>query len=196
MAPILGIYASQISGHLWAPSGAYDSIATTTVGAGGVSSVTFSSIPQGYTHLQVRGIVRTTATGASDSNYMLTSLNGDTTTTNYRTHALYGDGGTAASISNHSYGGALYSGVAPKDTNTAGIMGAFVIDILDYKNTSKNKTIRTLTGADLNNSAGIIFLSSALWINTSAVNSLTFSIAFAGNLAQYSQLALYGIKGE
>jgi hypothetical protein len=39
--PVLGIIASQMSGHLFAPSGAYDSIATTTVGSGGAASITF-----------------------------------------------------------------------------------------------------------------------------------------------------------
>ena len=35
--PILGIWASQISGKLWAPAGAYDALATVTVPAGGAS---------------------------------------------------------------------------------------------------------------------------------------------------------------
>ena len=48
--PILGIMASQISGHLSNPS--YESIATYTVGAGGSSTMVFSSIPQTYKHLE------------------------------------------------------------------------------------------------------------------------------------------------
>ena len=36
----------------------YESIATVTVGAGGTSTITFSSIPTGYTHLQIRGIAQ------------------------------------------------------------------------------------------------------------------------------------------
>jgi hypothetical protein len=40
VSPILGIYASQISGHLFAPSGAYDSIATAT----GTGSTTYLSL--------------------------------------------------------------------------------------------------------------------------------------------------------
>ena len=83
MAPILGIYASQISGHLFAPSGAYDSIATTTVGAGGASSITFSSIPSTYTHLQVR-ITAKGNRGIVIENAYLT-FNGDSGT-NYNAH--------------------------------------------------------------------------------------------------------------
>jgi hypothetical protein len=51
MTPILGIMASQISGHL--ETGAYESISTVTVGGGGSATITFSSIPGTYTHLQV-----------------------------------------------------------------------------------------------------------------------------------------------
>jgi hypothetical protein len=61
MTPILGIMASQISGHL--ETGAYESISTVTVGGGGSATITFSSYSWHFTHLQVRAIVRDT--GAS-----------------------------------------------------------------------------------------------------------------------------------
>jgi hypothetical protein len=51
--PILGIISSQISGHLFAPSGAYDSIATVS-GTGSSGTISFTSIPSTYTHLQIR----------------------------------------------------------------------------------------------------------------------------------------------
>jgi hypothetical protein len=60
MTPMLGIMASQISGHL--SNTAYESIAT--VDASSSSSVTFSSIVGTYTHLQVR-ISTLTSTGTS-----------------------------------------------------------------------------------------------------------------------------------
>jgi len=172
----------------------YESIATVTVGSGGSSTVSFTSIPSTYKHLQVRGIVATTASGSTDSNYMITSANNDTNTSNYYTHYINGNGSSAASGGNNAYGGALYSGVAPK-TNNTNMFGGLVIDILDYSNTSKNKTFRTLTGADLNNTNGILYFSSAVYLNTAAITSLTFSIAYIGDLARYSSFALYGIKG-
>ena len=82
--PVLGIIASQISGHLFQPTGAYDSIATSTVGAGGAASIVFSSIPSTYTHLQIRGIVRISAIAE-----MRMQFNGDTAT-NYSWHELSG----------------------------------------------------------------------------------------------------------
>jgi len=58
MSPILGIYASQITGHLnpFTPTGSYDALASYTVPSGGASTITFAGIPTGgqYTHLQLR----------------------------------------------------------------------------------------------------------------------------------------------
>lgn len=180
MAPILGIYASQISGHLFAPSGAYDSIATTTVGAGGASSITFSSIPQTYTHLQLRML--TIGNGSTTASGFM-AINGDSTTSNYRTHYVYGNGSTAAASTN----GTNY---VPFAMGTSSAPGAEILDILDYTNTNKNKVIRSLSGVDANGS-GQVSLVSILWSNTSAINSISLSFT---TIQQYSSFALYGIK--
>jgi len=188
--PILGILASQISGHLFAPSGAYDSIATTTVGAGGVASVTFSSIPSTYTHLQIRGIARSTAAAGPRAVYL--RFNSDTGN-NYASHRLEGDGSSASAgaFTSETYI-RIYDN--PAANQTASVFSSVVLDILDYANTSKNKTARFLNGFDANGS-GYIGFQSGLWINTTAVTSITFTLE-AGDFAQYSQFALYGVKGQ
>ena len=190
MAPILGIMASQISGHLWAPSGAYDSIATVTVGAGGSSTITFSSIPSTYTHLQIRGIAK------MDSGVPAPEMrfNGDTGA-NYSAHLLYGTGAAAAAASQTSKTYLEWI-CAASSTQFAGC----VIDILDYANTSKNKTVRSLSGAD-ENGAGSIAFASGLWFATpAAINSITIfsgnAGASSGLFTQYSSFALYGIRGN
>ena len=184
MAPILGIYASQISGHLFAPSGAYDSIATTTLGST-TASVTFSSIPSTYTHLQLRCLMSDTATGSAS---MTAQFNGDTGA-NYSSHILLGNGstaGAAAFISDTK----MFSGYFYQGTN---IFGAAVVDILDYANTNKYKTLKSLSGGDANGN-GQMRLFSGLWMNTGAISSITLA-SNGGNFIQYSQFALYGIKG-
>jgi predicted patatin/cPLA2 family phospholipase len=77
---------------------------------------------------------------------------------------------------------------------TASTFGAGVIDILDYADTNKFKTTRTLNGVSSNASSAIdyIFLVSGLWRSTSAITSITLT---GNNFAQYSHFALYGIKG-
>ena len=155
----------------------YFSIATTTVGVGGVSSIVFNSIPQTYKHLQIRATV-----GAAGE--IQGFFNGDSTATNYYRHTVYGQGSSAAATAAQSYG--IYPAYLP----TA---GAFVQDILDYANTNKNKTTRSLWGTD-NNGSGYVGLYSAVWFNTDAVNTISFSPVGGGNFPQYTQFALYGVN--
>lgn len=179
MSPILGIWAS---GQQLASSTAFDSIAT--VNASSQSSITFSSIPSTYKHLQIRAFINNSGGNISTG----TTFNGDTGA-NYARHILYGDGasaGAAAGSSTTSMTFHLYSG------NTASIFSATVIDILDYANTNKYKTLRGLGGYD-NNGSGNIYFGSGLWQNTNAITSIT--IATAGSTwSSGSTFALYGVK--
>jgi hypothetical protein len=198
MAPILGIYASQISGHLFAPSGAYDSIATTTVGAGGTTSVLFSSIPQGYTHLQLRMIARSDR-AVSFGSPIYAQFNSDTAVGNYyETHGIYGDGTTAGTVAfDGGAVGGCFVGLHQGANGTANAFAASVTDILDYSNSNKNKTVRSLNGNEINggNTNSGIQLYSSLWMNTNAITSINL-IAYHGNtFQQYTQFALYGIRG-
>jgi len=178
--PILGTVASQFSSK---PFNSYESIQTVTVGAGGTATVTFSSIPATYTHLQIRGIARASADTQLD-----VTLNSDTGS-NYSYHTLLGYGsGTDSS------GGATQAKIVMEAmTNTASVFAAYVIDILDYANTNKYKTSRNLAGYD-NNSGGRVSLNSGNWRNTNAITSITLTCR-SDNFQQYSQFALYGIKG-
>lgn len=185
----VGIYASQISGHLYTPVGSYDSLATVTVPSGGSTSVTFSGIPSGYRHLQLRTSARDNA-GAGTVTYIKVNFNNDTAN-NYAYHRVFGDGSSVTADSGTSIA-QTYANFALANSSTTQIMGAAIIDVLDYASLTKNKTIRTLAGADQNGS-GRVGLSSGLWMSTSAVTSIKL-VADNGTFGQYSQFALYGIK--
>jgi hypothetical protein len=191
VSPILGIYASQISGHLWAPSGAYDSIAT-VVASGSSATLQFTSIPSTYTHLQIRGIVKSTTAGSSLTDATLT-FNSDTSSS-YTRHILYGNGSSALAFGGTA--GAAWS-IGASDVPTAGytsMFGAQVIDILDYANTNKNKTVRALTGADVNG-AGTVALSSTVFLKTTAISTIELGMP-SGNFASGTTFTLYGIRGN
>lgn len=190
MSPILGITASQITGHLWAPGKDYDSIATTTVGAGGAASITFSSIPSTYRHLQIRLLVRSTTVTTQSVAYM--QFNSDTAA-NYSYHELTGQGSTAGAGGSASVTGPRIA-IYPGASSTASMFGVGVIDILDYKDTNKYTTYRSLNGNDQNGS-GYVILFSGNWRNTAAVSTITIGDNSGGNFVQYTQAALYGIKG-
>jgi hypothetical protein len=182
MTPILGILASGISGNLWQPGKDYDSIATITPYTT-TSTVVFSSIPSTYTHLQLRA----SAAGSSAAN-MTFRFNGDTSI-NYSYHYISANG---ASVVAGGSGGGTYA-LGPVVTNTASSYTGIIVDILDYKNTNKNKTLRTLAGADLNGASNWLEFSSGAWFSTTAINSITITLG-GGTFAANSHWALYGIK--
>jgi hypothetical protein len=185
----LGIFASANQG---AAAGSFESIATVTVGAGGSSSVTFSSIPATYTHLQIRNIARTTASQDRDS--IKLTFNSDTGS-NYARHSLWGSGSAASAYGAASEAYVLLTDFAAASA-TASIYGAAITDILDYANTNKYKTVRSLGGVDLNAAVTVYDgLNSGLWQNTNAITSITLTPFTGSNFAQYSHFALYGIKG-
>ena len=182
-------YASMLAGNAaYAPS-SYESIATAT-GTGSSSTITFSSIPSTYTHLEIRYIARTTGTYTyEDSKWR---FNGQTSS--YSFHVFNGDGistGNAGASTNTAYiGVGLTSGASA----AASIYGSGVVSILDYANTNKNKTYRVLTGED-RNGTGHMQLGSGLYFgSTNAISSITID-TISGNWTTDSKFALYGIKG-
>jgi hypothetical protein len=177
------------SGVTVAPS-SYESIATVTVGSGGATSIEFTSIPATYTHLQIRYIARRTGTGSGSATDWL-RFNSDTGS-NYTWHYLYGTSGSVVSGESNPQNRA-YVVYTVLGAHTANTFAAGVIDILDYANTNKYKTIRSI-GGDEDNSSGFSKFYSSAWLNTNAVTSITIDVD-ANDLAQYSQFALYGIKG-
>lgn len=162
-------------------AGDYQSISTVTVGGTSVSSVTFSSIPATFQHLQIRMYLNSAAT-----NDVGMYFNGDN---NSAWHFLKGDGASATAGASTYQAGSAYTSVNGTSTSPGGA----ITDILDYANTNKFKTARTLGGYDANGS-GQIALRSSYWASTAAITSVTI-VAATSNFTQYSSLALYGIKG-
>jgi hypothetical protein len=201
MTPLLtGVFASQISGHLntFTPTGSYDALATYTVGAGGVSSITFAGLPTGgqYTHLQIRGFLHSNL-ATYGSEWLWMTFNSDSSS-NYSNHYLFGNGASASASgsANASYI-RIVDGIGAQGVSN--LFCPSVIDILDFSNTSKYKTVRTLSGADFNGTvagyAGNVGLSSGSWRNTSAINLITLTPENGSNFTQYSQVSIYGVKG-
>jgi len=184
------------SNNLTAPGdvdlGAMIPLMTTTLGTA-TASVTFSSIPQNYSHLQVR--IWGYNTSGSDRTLYL-QLNSDSGS-NYRNHWLSGNG-SAASAGADS---AATTGILPLNANSSqtGFNGdstkasVVIMDILDYKDTNKYTTVRTLGGWE-GNGTGYAYFASGLWMNTAAVSTLYFQLPYSTNFGSGTTFALYGIK--
>jgi hypothetical protein len=182
---VLGSFSSGVA----ASTSSYESIASAT-GTGSSGTITFSSIPSTYTHLQLRCLVSDTFTAANGAQEGWLQFNSDTAS-NYSYHRLSGNGSTASAA------GIASNTVMDDEISVAygstGAFGVAIIDIQNYASTTQYKTVRSFSGSDLNGS-GYVRLASGNWRSTSAITSITIGGAiFAFSTA--TKIALYGIKG-
>jgi hypothetical protein len=180
--PLLsGVIASQISGRLWSgPQGAYEALNSVTLSSS-AASVTFSGIPTGYKHLQIRTINKVDA-GTPD---LWMRFNNDEGT-NYKFHILRGAG--SGSVTAEAYTAASITNPVSTYFQTS------IIDILDYNSTSKLKNSKIFVGRD-NNGGGEVGIWSHLWTATpQAITSITFIPNTAVNISASSTFALYGVR--
>jgi hypothetical protein len=185
----------MLAGNTFYDPANFISIATTTVGAGGASSITFSSIPSTYSHLQIRFLARTDR-AVNDGDYLLMRFNGISSAASYYAQHYIRGNGTAVLAAADGTATASYIERVPALNTTASVFGAGIIDILDYTNTSKNKVWRSLAGYDGNGDANAnIRLASGMLLSTPAISSITLTSGTSSNFVQYSHFALYGVKG-
>ena len=187
---MLNNIAALMGGGVPAFASDYESIATFNLSSS-QATISFTSIPSTYSHLQIRMITRDNAAQSGSQSQM--QMNGDTST-NYNWHAVQGNGSSASVGAGSGSTTYIYGFDRTSAANDgASIFGADVIDILDYSNTSKYKTIRSIGGYDANGS-GMVKFASGLFRSTSAVNRIDISLQSGGSYVQYSSFALYGIK--
>jgi len=190
--PILGVVASQISGHLSTPdSGAMFPIAMANVGSAGAAYVEFTSIPATYKHLQLRFFMQEATSGGSFRGSVL-QFNGTTSSGNYKNHQISGNGSSASAYTSTNTS-SIASGESKGFDTDPYNFGVSIIDILDYANTNKLKTVRALNGYDANGSGVIVFNSGVYLTNNNAISSI--KIIPETTFTQYTQVALFGIKG-
>jgi hypothetical protein len=167
---------------------AFDTLGAVLLGSSS-TGLTFSNIPQTYTHLQIRASVRTSRNDAT-TDVLTIQFNG-VTTNSYSTHGLVGNRSSVTSYGYNPYPHPMYLDGMPSTTSTANIFGVGIIDILNYSNTSINTTVRAIGGTDFNGSGQVRF-TSGVWNNTNAVTSIYFGSV--GSYLANSTFALYGIK--
>jgi hypothetical protein len=184
---LLNTVLGSLSSGVAAATGSYESIATYTVAAS-ETSISFNSIASTYKSLQIRYLAK--RNDALNTSTCAIQFNSDTSA-NYVYHELNGNGTTvaaSASTAKTNIASQYVTGTTPTST-----MGVGIIDILDYASTTKNKTVRSISGGDVNGTGGIVVLGSGLWLSTSAITSITLLVG--SNWVNGSTFALYGIKG-
>jgi hypothetical protein len=172
------------------PTNTYVALDKVTVGTA-TSSITFSSIPQGYTDLV---LVVSAATTHTLSTFPYVQFNGDTST-NYSVTDLYGTGSATGSAreSNSSLGWIGF------DVSISTTVGDNVtrVSFMNYSNSTTYKTWlsradRASSALDYQGTNAVV----GLWRSTAAVTSMTVKNRRSGvdyNFAAGSTFSLYGI---
>ena len=172
-----------------------EAISTTYLEAD-VSSVTFSSIPATYEHLQLRGTASTDYSG-SDVATLGIGLNGNTSA-NYAYHLLLARESSA--VGSMATGNTKIPwprfGCASCDSAN---FGAGCADILDYANTNKLTTVYLSAGINapevgVATDQVVCFGSGLLAGTTAAISIVTVTDWFGGNITRGSEFTLYGIQ--
>jgi len=169
--------------------GYFESIAT-ILGTGSNTEINFTNIPQMYSHLQIRGY---SLASASNEDVLVRLGNGTIDTgSNYSFHEMRGVGNGGPSSTSFSNQAFMYAG---SNTGSTTYPYVFIVDILDYKNTNKYKTIKVLSGTDrnANNTTGTVSLFSGNWRNSSAIDTIRLYVP-SGYFNSGSHFALYGIR--
>jgi hypothetical protein len=168
-------------------SSTYEPIATTTLGTS-AADITFTGISQSYTDLVVIVSARSVAVGAEFAGFIRLGNGSIDTGSNYSRTRLLGNGATATSGRGSNITALSWDAI-PGSTSASGTFCATIIQIMNYSNTTTNKTILIRSNEPNNYVAAIV----GLWRSTSAINQVRI-YGDQGNLAVGTTCTLYGIK--
>lgn len=179
-------YSSMLAGNAAFSPSAYDLLETQVL-TSSASSVTFTGLDSysDYKHLQIRAVTKGSHTSFDETS--LFRLNSDSGS-NYAAHRLQANGSTVFSNGYTSQTSGRFGILSGSNGGNLG-WSATVWDLMDFSNTSKYKTSRSLSG--MKDAASIVLMNSALWMNTAAVTSIEI-IPNAGNYLTGSRFSLYG----
>lgn len=166
----------------------YKLISSVTVGAGGASSITFSSIPGTYTDLCILSSVRNTSAGSA------LNMRFNSSSTGYSDKYLEGNGASASSGSNAGGGSYALAGDIASSSTTASTFANSMTYIPNYAS-SNYKSVSADAVTENNGTTAYTDLYASLWSNTSAITQIDM-FPNANTFAQYSTFYLYGIKNS
>ena len=165
----------------------FELIASSTVGAGGASSISFSSIASTYGDL----CLKVSSRGASTGTLVLVTFN--SSGSGYQARWVDGDGSATSSGTNNTTLQNLMAWTESSST-TSNTFGNFELYIPNYAS-SNYKTVVSDYVNENNATSGISYgILANTWSNTAAINSISLSIYGGTNFAQYSTAYLYGVK--
>jgi len=172
----------------------FELIASSTVGSGGASDITFSSIPSTYTDICVLLSGRSTA--SFTRRILRLRINGSSTTTDYSGRDLIGSG-SAASSGTQAAGDSSYIQIfdLPAANATASTFGNISIYIPNYANSTTYKSVSVDAVAEDNITTAYMSLLAGIYNQNTAITQI-YLAPDSGNFAEYSTAYLYGVKSS
>ena len=167
----------------------YELLKSVTVGAGGATSISFTSIPSTFTDIVFKMSVRITRSGYV-GDIMNVSFNGSST--NETSRRLEGAGSGSASAASNSLL-LVYQGSTTDATASTFGNGEFYIP--NYAG-SNNKSASNDGVSENNGTTAYAGMAANLWSNTAAITSVEFTPDSGSNFVQYSSIYMYGIKSS
>lgn len=184
-------YDSMLAGN---PSiGSYQLIATANgTGVANARTITFSSIPSDYSHLQIRFVAKNITIDTRDLNIRFNTA----TTSIYSWYTLIGNGSTATGAGNAVTQETVLQNAIARST-VAGLMGFGVIDIADYANPNKNKSVRALHAVVDPTALDFVSITGGNFANNEPISviELTLNGTSAEAFTTSTRFSLYGIRG-
>jgi hypothetical protein len=172
------------------PTPTYTLINSVIVGAGGTTSISFTSIPSTYTDLKLVLSGRDNHPSVVYHN-ISTKFNGSTS--GYSSKWLYNLDGTAGSSTGATnFAQGMYMNGAGA---TASIFTNCELYIPNYAS-SNNKSFYMDPVVENNSTAVFDAMIAGLWSNTAAITSITLDSIDGATTSQYSTAYLYGIKNS
>ena len=176
---------------------AWVALATTTLGAA-AATVTLTSTDDGQVgdfsqYMDLVVVLYVASDDAADYDFMLTWLNGDTTTTNYVFQTFVGDGRPAVE--------ADYSATGPRglDTrrcagaNATNVFSAMVIHLSDVNSGKyKNALVEMANDIGTEVEASSVGIATSQWESLAPITSIVFGMN-TGDVAAGAMFSLFGV---
>ncbi len=168
-------------------------IASSTVGSGGASSISFTSIPSTYTDLLIKLSARGTDTGTNGWNQGVITFN--SSSTGYSSILLLGRGDLAPVSFTGGSTGIDYGFYVSNAATTTNTFASNEIYIPNYTG-SNYKSVNSDIGEENSGARAIMGFSGGVWANSAAITSITLERTSTWNFVENTTATLYGIKSS
>jgi len=164
----------------------FELIASSTVGAGGAATISFTSIANTWTDLVIKYSLRSDSAG---DDYLGVKYSFNSSTASFTYRHVYGTGSATGSGSGSTNNPSGYMQAALTTSNTFANGETYIPNYAG----STNKSFSTDSVVENNATLGFDDLLAGLWSNSAAITSITLTPA-SGSFVQHSTAYLYGVK--